>query len=157
MGLILPRVLLEELRKRAEEAGVSAEEYLFDVLTEGYDPVEGSEKYMEGAGELLEQAEQEYRKGNLRQASEKIWGACALAVKAHALAKRHRRLESHADLWKYKDEISAELGDWIRTAFKLANLMHVNFYENLATERDVGDVLKEVEKLVKAIAGSLKT
>jgi hypothetical protein len=30
----------------------------------------------------LERAEAELRRGELRQASEKIWGACALAIKA---------------------------------------------------------------------------
>jgi hypothetical protein len=38
--------------------------------------------YLEGAVELLERAEAELKGGELRQASEKIWGACALAIKA---------------------------------------------------------------------------
>jgi len=33
--------------------------------------------------------------------------------------------------------------------------MHVNFHENLATRKDIEDVLREVEKMVKRIAESL--
>ena len=128
---------------------------MFDLLMKEVDPVRSFEKYIEGAEELLEQAREEFNKNNLRQASEKIWGVCALAIKAHALARKGRRLLSHADLWVYKDEVAAELGDWIRTAFKLASLMHVNFHENLATRKDIEDVLREVEKMVKRIAESL--
>ena len=94
-------------------------------------------------------------KGDLRQASEKIWSACALAIKAHALARRGMKLESHRDLWMYKNEIAKELGDWVRITFKLADSMHKNFYENLATKEDVEDVIKEVEKLVEKVSKSI--
>lgn len=153
----LPRFILEELRVRAARAGVTVEEYLLDVLLRDADPLEGARKYLEGAEELLERAREELSRGNLRQASEKVWGACALAVKAHALARKGLRLESHRDLWLYKNEVARELGDWVRITFKLADSMHKNFYENLATREDVEDVLREVQKLVKAIAKTLKT
>jgi hypothetical protein len=100
--------------------------------------------------ELLERAQAELRRGELRQASEKIWGACALANKAHALAKKGLRLESHADLWTYKDEVAEELGSWVRTAFKLVDSMHKNYYENLATREDVEDALGEVRRFFGA-------
>ena len=147
----LPKVIVEELRERASRAGVTVEVYLLDMLMEGVDPVEGAGKYLEGAEELLEQAREELEKGDLRQASEKIWGACALAVKAHALTRRRVKLESHRDLWMYKNEVARELGEWIRVVFRQADSMHRNFYENLATREDVEDVLKEVGKLVAAI------
>ena len=152
----LPRTTVEELREKAVKAGVTIEEYLLDILTRDIDPVKSAEKYLNGAEDLLKQAYQELREDNLRQASEKIWCACALAIKAHALAKKNIRLESHKDLWVYKNEVARELGEWIRIAFKLADSMHKNFYENLATKEDVEDVLKEVEKLVSAISKTLK-
>ncbi|RLE60461.1 MAG: hypothetical protein DRN53_06175, partial [Thermoprotei archaeon] len=40
----------------------------------------------------------------------------------------------------YKNEIAKEIGDWVRIVFKLADSMHKNFYENLATREDVEDV-----------------
>jgi len=122
------------------------------VLTRDVDPEERAREYIEAARELLAQARVELERGDLRQASEKIWGACALAIKAHALAKRGRTLESHRDLWPYKDEVARELGDWVRGAFLKADSMHKNFYEGLATREDVEDSLKEVEKLVSAVS-----
>jgi len=156
VDLLLPRIIIEELKRKADEAGISIDEYLFDIIVRDSDPNIAIEKYLKGAQQLIEQAEEEIKKENLRQASEKVWGACALAVKAHALARKGARLESYRDLWVYKNEIAKEIGDWIRIVFKLADSMHKNFYENLATREDVEDVLKEVKKLVKSITRSIK-
>ena len=156
VDLSLPRIIIEELKRKADEAGISIDEYLFDIIVGDSDPNIAIEKYLKGAQQLIEQAEEEIKKENLRQASEKVWGACALAVKAHALARKGARLESHRDLWVYKNEIAREIGDWVRIVFKLADSMHENFYENLAMREDVEDVLKEVKKLVKSITRSIK-
>ena len=153
----LPEVIIEELRRRARGVGASIEEYLFDVLTDDEDPIERAGKYLEGAEELLKQSRRELEEGDLRQASEKVWGACALAIKAHALAKRGVRLESHRDLWEYKNEVAKELGEWVRAVFRQADSMHRNFYEDVATREDVEDTLKDVEKLVTTIIKALRT
>jgi len=153
----LPEVIIQELRKRARGIGASIEEYLFDVLTGDEDPIERAGKYLEGAEELVRQSRRELKEGDLRQASENVWGACALAIKAHALAKRGVRLESHRDLWEYKNEVARELGEWVRAVFRQADSMHRNFYEDVATREDVEDTLKDVEKLVTTIVKALRT
>jgi len=117
LNIILPKVVIEELKERASKAGTSIVEYLLDILTRDVDPSVGAKSYIRGAEELIEQAREEFMKGDLRQASEKIWSACALAIKAHALARRGMKLESHRDLWMYKNEIAKELGDWVRITF----------------------------------------
>lgn len=61
----LPHILLEELRKKAKEKGISVEEFLLD-------PENKVRKYVNVALELLEQAREELKKNDLRQASEKI-------------------------------------------------------------------------------------
>ena len=154
--MVISKFIIEELRRRADRAGVSIEEYLLDILVRDVDPLEGAEKYLRSAKELLEQARQEIVKGNLRQASEKIWDACALAIKAHALAKKGVRIERHSDLWIYKNEVAKELGDWVRAVFRQADSMHKNFYEDIATKEDVEDTLREVKRLVVEIAKALK-
>jgi len=73
-GLSLPRVVIEELRERARRAGSTVEEYVLDLLTRDEDPREAWRRYLGGAVELLERAEAELKGGELRQASEKIWG-----------------------------------------------------------------------------------
>ncbi len=154
--VLLSTTVIRELEKRAKKMGVTIDEYLLDILVKDLDPDEGAEKYLQGAEELLEHAKKMLSRGDLRQASEKIWGACALAIKAHALARKGVRLESHRDLWIYKNEVARELGEWVRSVFRQADSMHKNFYENMATREDIEDSLKEVEKLVKAIAKTLR-
>jgi len=154
--ITLPKVVAEEILRRARERGISIDELLMDIVLKDLDPHSGSRKYLEASLELIDQAEHELEKGNLRQASEKIWGACALAIKAHALARKGLRIESHRDLWIYKNEVAKEIGEWVRIVFKLADSMHKNFYENLATKEDIEDVLKEVRKLINAISKALK-
>jgi uncharacterized protein (UPF0332 family) len=133
----------EKLRRRAEELGLAPEELILNILTENLDPEQRAREYIEAALDLLKEAEEELEKGDLRQASEKIWGACALAIKAHALARRGLRLESHRDLWTYKSEVARELGEWVKVAFREADSMRKNFYEGLATREDVEDTPHE--------------
>ena len=151
MPLIIPERIAERLRREAEKLGLTPEGYILEYLAKNLDPQQKAREYIESALSLLEQAGEELEKGDLRQASEKIWGACALAIKAHATAKRDLKLESHKDLWEYKNEVAEELGDWVRATFRQADSMHKNFYEGLATKEDVEDALKEVEKLVRTI------
>jgi uncharacterized protein (UPF0332 family) len=156
MPLTIPERIAERIRKEAEKQGLTPEAYIIEAVTRDLDPDEKAREYIESASTLIEQAKEELRKGDLRQASEKVWGACALAIKAHAAARKGLVPKSHADLWRYKDEVVNELGEWVRGAFLMADSMHKNFYEGLATAKDVTVALGEVEKLVKAIREVLK-
>ena len=155
MVIVIPGSIARRIREEAERLGMTPEEYILDMLVKNLDPGERAAEYLKAAQDLVGQARRELERGDLRQASEKIWGACALAIKAHALARRSRRLESHRDLWLYKNEVARELGEWVRSAFLKADSMHKNFYEGLATREDVEDALREVERLVSAIAKSV--
>ncbi len=154
--MILSRVVLELLEKKSRENGMSIDEYLLEVLTSDLNPRDRADKYIEASLDLLEQAKKELDKGDLRQASEKIWGAVALSIKAHAYVKASRRLSSHRELREYKDKIADELGDWVIVVFQQADSMHINFYEGWATRKEIEKALKEAEKLVKAIAKQLE-
>ena len=151
MAIVVSGRIAERLRRAAEERGMTPEELLLSLLTADLDPRGRAREYVEAALSLIEQAREELKKGDLSQASEKIWGAAALAIKAHALARKGLVLESHRDLWVYKNEVARELGDWVRAVFRQADSMHRNFYEGVATREDVEDSLREVERLVRAI------
>jgi predicted nucleotidyltransferase len=83
-ALVLPSRVAKLLRRAAEEDGVSLGNFLMDMATARLDPPERAKAYAEAVLELLREAEAELAKGDLRQASEKIWGAAAFAVKAFA-------------------------------------------------------------------------
>jgi hypothetical protein len=83
-ALVLPSRVAELLRRAAEEDEVSLGNFLMDMATARPDPPERARAYAEAALELLREAEAELARGDLGQASEKIWGAAAFAVKAFA-------------------------------------------------------------------------
>ncbi|MEM2122144.1 MAG: PaREP1 family protein [Candidatus Bathyarchaeia archaeon] len=154
--ITLPKAVAQRLERKAREAGLSLSEYLFSMVARDLDPSIGAEWYIDGALELLEEAKGELEKGDLRQASEKVWGAYALSIKAYASFKEGKRLESHGELWIYKNKVAEELGGYVKTTLRQADSMHKNFYENLATREDVEDVAGEVAKLISDIAAIIK-
>jgi hypothetical protein len=114
-SLQIPKRLMQTLRRRAEELGVTPEEFLIELMVDAVDPGERSQAYIDAAREMLEQAKKELGSGDLKQVSKKIWGAATLAVKAHAYARERRRLASHAELWQHKSMIAEELGVGLTT------------------------------------------
>ena len=151
--LLVPSRVKEKLQREARELGVSLEEVILEKLEESVlDPKDRALDYVEVAEYMLNKAEKELKKGDLRQASEKIWGAAALSVKAYAYWREGKRLVSHRELWDYTRRMVSELGDWIKDAWAHANIMHINFYEGWAFHEHVEEALRKVKQLVKAVA-----
>ncbi len=144
------------IREEARKLGISVEEYILELVTQGLDPRDRALEYVEVAKELLEQAREELRKGDVRQAAEKVWGAAALAVKAYASWREGRRLASHRELWEYLDKIAAELGGWVIHAWHDANAMHTCFYEGWCTVRSVEAALEQVGEFIKEVSIRVK-
>ena len=148
----LPKTLIERLKKLSEASGASIEEVIIDKLSEEIDPEERANTYWEMAEEYLSQADKELQSGNLKQASEKIWGAAALAVKAVAYSREGIRLRSHGELWEYIDRLIQETGqEDLGTLWRTATAMHVNFYENWAPKGEIQRSLKSIEKLLQTL------
>ncbi len=148
--------LARRVREEAEKLGISVDEYLVELLSQGLDPKSKAMEYVEVAKSLLEEAKEELSKGNVRQAAEKLWGAAALAVKAYAYWKDGKQLTSHGKLWEYKRIMARELGEWVRNSWARATEMHICFYEGWCTADDVESSIKSVEKLVGEVANKIK-
>ena len=100
---------------------------------------------------FLDQANEELAKGDLRQASEKGWGAAAQMIKAVASEKGWDH-NGHWQLHGVVSQLVLETGDdELRTLFAVTNHLHINFYEGWLTSefvrRAIQDVAKFVEKL----------
>ena len=156
LTITLPSRAARKVRREAMQLGLTPEEYLLELVEQGLDPEDRALDYIEAARILLAQAYEELAKGDLRQAAEKAWGATALAVKAYAMWRDKKRLGSHRELWRYKDKIVKELGDWVRSSWNAGNSMHTCFYEGWCTEEDVKSNLREVERLVKEIEKQIR-
>ncbi len=126
-----------------------------ELTTQGLNFKDVSEIFVKTAWKFLKRAEEDLTKGDLRQASEKIWRAVALATKAHAYAKEGRGLASHEEIREYKDRIAERLGGWVIVAFQQASDMHTNFYEGWATRRDVEKAFEAAEKFVEAVSNDI--
>ena len=113
-----------------------------EELVEHYQAL--SEKYFKEAKELLS-------KGDLVQASEKLWGSTALTIKMVA-AKRGLKLEKHGSLWAFVDTLAKDTGDKdLLRFFNAANALHRNFYENEMTQVAVETIAEDIEKLISKL------
>lgn len=106
------------------------------------------QKYHEASRHLLAQARAELAAGDLRQASEKGWGAAAQIVKAVANSRgwQHR---GHSLLFDAVDDLRVETGDPdVQRLFDVANALHMNFYEDWRGAGNVGRALDDVERFL---------
>ena len=71
----------------------------------------------------------ELAKGSVRQATRKLWSATVLAIKAYAVWRDGKGLTGHGGLWRYKDVVADELGEWVRGSWNAGNSMYTRFYE----------------------------
>ncbi len=99
------------------------------------------------SAEHLDHAQGFLAEGDLKQASEKAWGAAALLVKA-AAEERGWRHEGHRDLWRALHRLADETEDEeMRRQFGLAGALHTNYYEDWLDTKAVEQYLGEVRQL----------
>lgn len=106
---------------------------------------------------FMAQAWEELERGDLRQASEKGWGAASQMVKAAAELRRWDH-QSHGDLHNVVRMLAVEIGDRsLRQLFNTAGSLHQNFYEGWQPAEVVRDNLEDVgtfvERMERIVAG----
>ena len=107
-----------------------------------------TQKHRSDSRTLLAQARRELEAGDVRQASEKGWGAAALMLKAVA-EQRGWDHGKHRHLSRVASRLRSETGD--REVFRLyqvADSLHGNFYEDEFPPEDISDSLDDVERLL---------
>ena len=109
------------------------------------------QKYRDDSRSLLAHARVELDMGDLRQASEKGWGAAALMLKAIA-ERREWDHDRHRHFANAAGRLRSEMGnrDVVRY-FQVAESLHVNFYEDQLRPEDVAESLDDVERLLDLI------
>ena len=88
------------------------------------------ERYEEISRRLLQQAQEELDWGDILQASDKVWGATAHAIKAvcQRMGWNHH---AHNHLSAAANYIASQLGrDDLRLAFGYLEALHANYYEH---------------------------
>ena len=111
-------------------------------------------RHQEISDDFLEHAEDEFEKGDLLQASEKVWGAVAHYVKSVA-RRRGWPNRSHPDVRKNANRL-IDLTDSPRQnglLFKSMENLHINFYEDTYADRpqDVKFGIEDARTLIAAM------
>ena len=119
-------------------------------MTAAYEPpIEGYDHHRDA---MLAHAERMLDAGDRLQASEKLWGAAAHAVKVVASA-RGWHYKSHADAHVLAKHVAALTGnDRVAVLFTEMGRYHQNFYEdamNLGVLRDGLDFAREFVQLLR--------
>ena len=109
--------------------------------------------YRDQSRVFLDLANEELAKGDLRQASEKGWGAAAQMIKAVASERRWDH-NGHWQLHRAVDSLVDETGEAeIRTLFAVANQLHINFYEGWLGPHAITQHINEVSRLIEKLEG----
>ena len=111
--------------------------------------------YREASRRLLTQARLELEAGDVRQASEKGWGAAAQAVKA-AAQQRGWTHNYHRALFMVVTDLSNETADpELDVLFASANYLRINFYEDALDAAKVRRHLVRTEEFIGKIESIL--
>ena len=107
--------------------------------------------YARQARIFLEQSDHEFAKGDVLQASEKLWGATSHAIKAVAEQRgwdhgknSHRRLVVRRLAEEYEEF-------WLRAGYAAAEQFHANFYNNFMEDDAIEDYRPIVHELVERL------
>ena len=111
--------------------------------------------YRQQSRAFLEQAHRELQAGDLRQASEKGWGAASQIVKAAAEARGWPH-DQHRLLLRSVTRLTREHDDReVSQLFWAAQALHSNFYEGEMDEATVVAALQDVTRLVEKVEALL--
>ncbi len=111
-----------------------------------------AQTYQDASRTLLEQGFAELEQRDLRQASEKAWGAAAQMLKSIA-ERRGWEHKGHRFIRRVASRLANETGDVeIRRLYRVASDLHTNFYEDLDTAEDVTSGLEDVQRFLDKLA-----
>ena len=112
-----------------------------------------AEQHREISAQFLDHAEDEFRKGQLLQASEKAWGAVSHYVNYIARHRgwplgSHRRLIDNANNLISRDPANAEHR---RRLLRSVEALHANFYNAFLDEESVREGVQDARELIRAL------
>ncbi len=110
-----------------------------------------AEEYRTASTTLYDQAMLELDAGDLRQGSEKLWGAAAQALKSLA-ERRGWRHGSHGEFYRIMRRIVDETDEReLLNHFNSATQLHVNFYEDWLDDVQISQLAEDVEDFVDRV------
>ncbi len=118
--------------------------------------LETANEYMSRSQQLWQEAQIALQEGSRIQASEKLWGAAAQAVKAVGEAKGWPH-NAHRELYNIIDRLERETGQRrLGELFAIANALHQNFYEWWMPLEQVRERAAAIQELREALAALME-
>ena len=112
-----------------------------------------AEQYRSTSLHLYDQAIEELEAGDLLQASEKLWGAAAQALKSVA-ERRGWNHNSHAQFFNVLAALRDDTqNENLRRYFDAAAQLHTNFYENWLDEQGIRERAADVRRFIDELDG----
>ena len=110
-------------------------------------------QHREISAQFLDHAEDEFRRGDLLQASEKAWGAVSHSVNAVARQRSwplgsHRRLIENANKLISRDPVHASHR---RRLLRSVEALHANFYQAFLDEDSVREGIEDAKELIRSL------
>ena len=111
--------------------------------------------YRDQGRAYLVQALEEFARGDLRQASEKAWGAASQLVKA--AAEQHGwRHNNHGQLLRAASMLQEHTGDMeLSRLFLYAHMLHTHFYEGNLNPDEVTECIDATTRFVDRVEALL--
>ena len=107
-----------------------------------------AEQYRSTSLHLYDQAIEELDAGDSLQASEKLWGAAAQALKSVA-ERRGWKHDSHAQFFNVLTALRDETeNENLRRYFDAASQLHTNFYENWLDDAGIRERSADVRRFI---------
>ena len=107
--------------------------------------------YREQGRTFLSQASAELAQNDIRQASEKGWGAASRMAKAIA-SERNWPHTDHRALYQAVGKLADDIDDQeLRRLFSIAGQLHTNFYEGWLDQSYVESLLRDVTRFVDKV------
>ena len=109
------------------------------------------ESHMDTSRLFIRQADEEFAKGDVLQASEKAWGSVVHTLKAIA-RQRNWRHGGHYQLGVIANRLAEETRQpEMRNLFSVAESLHANFYNNWKPEGAVRADIEDVKTLLNML------
>ena len=112
-----------------------------------------AEQHREISAQFLDHAEDEFRKGDLLQASEKAWGAVSHYVNSVA-RQRGWPLGSHKHLIENGNKLISRdpaHANHRRRLLRSVGALHANFYQAFLDEDSVRDGIEDARELIRTL------
>ena len=153
---MISKVILNRIKEMSEDFGIDPNVYLLDkVLLSDLDATSKAVELARTAKQILKEAREKITHDeSKREASECIWTACVLAIKAHALYNgKDIDTSEYDEVWKYKLELERKLDNPIvDCAFRHALTMFLNAHNDWAPKEDVEKSYEKVKRLVDLVS-----